>query len=468
MATSGLRPLSSLPGLGKSWLLFNATSSSKMMEAGVRHDRLMSMYLGQAQTVVATHPDTARAVLTRPQDFIKMSNPDPNRKKLQDPVYCKAGTTTTAHLVGVNGKEWTELRKVMNPAFAREALDRLVPLFEEQSDKVIARWAGRDSMDVKADMQHFALDVLGSAVFGCEFNALDGDFDETYAAYKRVLGSSHEPLYLLFPKLESLPLKRNKELKKAVDHMVAFFESVITGRRAERAAGIVRERRDILDMILPDEEGNGGIPEEALIPNMWIFLLAGHDTTAISLSWILLELARHPEVQQKARAEAAAILAAKPAGEGVTSEDLEKLPYISAVINESLRLHPPVFNVPTRMAVADTELDGYAVPKKTIVSLHIGAINRHPSVWDRPDEFDPSRFLGEKQPRVFHHLPFSAGPRRCIGDRFSLVEQKTLLLKLLPRMELVADAAEPVALGTDSLPLVFKQPKEVVLQLRHL
>jgi len=151
----------------------------------------------------------------------------------------------------------------------------------------------------------------------------------------------------------------------------------------------------------------------------------------------------------------------------VDPEHLEQIPYISAVINESLRLNPPVYNAPTRQVEKDTELDGYLIPKNTIVSIHIGAINRNPLVWPNPTEFDPGRFLGNQRARGINYLPFSAGPRRCIGDRFSLMEQKTLLLQVLTRYRILPHHNEG-AISNSSMPLLFRIPETAFVNLELL
>merc|ERR1712187_405246 len=114
------------------------------------------------------------------------------------------------------------------------------------------------------------------------------------------------------------------------------------------------------------------------------------------------------------------------------------------------------------------------IPKDPGISIHIGAVNRHPDAYDRPDEFDPDRFLtkeNKKRPRVFNNLPFSAGPRRCLGDKFSLMEQKTLLLKLLSKVEILPagdGTQDDVPYGSDSIALMFTQPKDMHVRVRPL
>jgi len=153
------------------------------------------------------------------------------------------------------------------------------------------------------------------------------------------------------------------------------------------------------------------------------------------------------------------------AGE-VLPEHLEQIPYISAVINESLRLNPPVYNAPTRQVDKDTELDGFLIPKNTLISIHIGAINRNAAAWPNPHEFDPERFIGQRA-RAVNYLPFSAGPRRCIGDRFSLMEQKTMLLQLLTRYRILPHHNVD-AISNSSMPLVFRIPETAFVNVERL
>jgi cytochrome P450 len=287
--------------------------------------------------------------------------------------------------------------------------------------------------------------------------------------------------------MEKLPLRRNQRLQASVQHMRTVLQTAVD-QRLERWREDVRvgrrpsfeQPRDLLDMILPpplgpaDADGPTGhtLEPPQLLPNLWLFFLAGHDTTAISLAWTLHLLSKYPEAQAKAREEAVRVLGR---GGTPTAEQLEQLPYISNVVNESLRLYPPVHNIPTRYAAEDTTLDGHSIPKGTLISIGIGAINRHPALWDEPHRFRPERF--DERPKGFSFLPFSAGPRRCLGDRFSLMEQKTLLSMLLTRFELSPAKAIPhdaderlgaAGFSGESIPLTFTQPADVRLRLRTL
>ncbi|CAL1142347.1 unnamed protein product [Cladocopium goreaui] len=401
-----------------------------------------------------------------------------------------------ASIVMTNGAQWQALRSLVSEkTLAQDRLHSLNqgkpvdPTFEKQAVQLVRTclglvkgtltslldtWRGCEQIDAKRDMSRYALDVLGSAMLGQGFGAIDGKFDDTYRHYQVVMAEMLNPLYLTFPVLERLPFPRNLRFRKAVDHMYKVLEGAVDARiqqrREQMEAGTFRdEPQDMLDMMLGSGlDPKGVLPDGCMVPALWIFFLAGHDTTAVSLAWTMHFLAKHPEVQEKARREAFDVLEGKTDPD---ADDLERVPYINAVISESLRLRPPVYNLISREAAVDTELDGYAIPKGTGISLHIGAINRHPEVWENPLDFNPDRFLQDKQPRVFNYLPFSAGPRRCLGDKFSLLEQRTLLLKLLTQFQVLPDGDMVMQEDTYSksaISLMLLQPEEIKVRVQQL
>ena len=476
-ATAGLRSLESVSGVGKLFIFREGKRLAKaLLQQGDENPRMFKMFMGPKPSLAITHPDLARQVLTRHQDFRKADNDAIASKSIQAPLnYTKDGQN--ASIVMTNGAEWQALRKPVDPTFEKQALRRLVPKFVEATDKLLDTWKGSNTIDAKRDVSRFAVDVLGAATFGQGFGAIEGGFDDTYRHYNVVMQEMLNPVYLTFPVLERLPTPRNIRYKKAVDHMFKVLEGAVESRiekrREEMAAGTFKdEPQDMLDMMLGSGlDPQGVLPKGCMVPVLWIFFLAGHDTTAVSLAWTMHFLARHPEVQAKARQEAFEVLNGK---KDPDADDLEKVPYINAVISECLRLRPPVYNLISREAAVDTELDGVAVPKGTGISLHIGAINRHPEVWENPSEFDPERFLQDKQPRIFNYLPFSAGPRRCLGDKFSLLEQRTLLLKLLTQFEVLPDgdtarmAQQEATYTKSAISLMLLQPEEIKVRIRSL
>lgn len=305
-----------------------------------------------------------------------------------------------------------------------------------------------------------------------------------YTAYQTIMGSLFDPLYMVFPWLHRLPTQRNKRLRESVDTVYNLLSGAVQARIKKRQQELQRETesdpeaRDILDLLLPLE---GGCPMSGpsdpnklemreIIPNLWIFFIAGHDTTAISLAWLLDTLAQHPPVQDRLREEVHRVFGDDPTAVP-TRDQLEGLEYMDAVVKEGLRMHPPVHNLMTRAAAEDTDLGGYQVKKGTMVAISISSINRHPEVWDRPDEFDPDRFL-ESKPKRWNWIPFSVGPRRCLGDRFSMLEQKTLLTKLLSHYRVLPQdgdggrGSDRLALAKTGMPMLFKQPSTFAVRFQ--
>lgn len=215
----------------------------------------------------------------------------------------------------------------------------------------------------------------------------------------------------------------------------------------------------ILDAIVEASKENEGFPKRTILPNLWTFFIAGHDTTATSLAWLIHELAKSPQIQEKIREEAELVLGKMEKAPSLA--DLESLPYLDAVLKENLRMHPPIHNLFTRGAAEDTSLGGYAVPAGTPVSIAISAVNRHPVSWESPNDFRPERFIEDENRKfkLFSWMPFSVGPRRCIGEKFSLIEQKCLIAKVLLEYEIVQSKdSEEVQLSRSTLSFMLKEP----------
>ena len=199
------------------------------------------------------------------------------------------------------------------------------------------------------------------------------------------------------------------------------------------AAGHARQRtdfEDFLDLLLNfrDDQGQPMSPTLARDEMASIFL-AGHETTAINLSWASWLLERHPAVEERLVAEARRVLGSR----SPTIEDYPQLVYTRAVIEETLRLYPPV-HVFSRQAVADDEIAGTKIPRGSFITISSWVLHRHTLFWDNPNEFDPERFVPPRADKVerFAYIPFGAGPRICLGKNLGLMEA-VLLLAMITR-----------------------------------
>jgi len=196
-----------------------------------------------------------------------------------------------------------------------------------------------------------------------------------------------------------------------------------------------QQQDDLLAMLLVarDEETGAGMTDRQLRDEVMTFLLAGHETTAVALTWTWYLLACHPAVAERLRAEIAAAIGSRTP----TLEDLPQLRYARMVVEEAMRLYPPVWGF-MRQAVGADEVGGFTIPKRSVVTISPYVTHRHPAVWEDPERFDPDRFTPERvrsRPR-FAYLPFSGGPRLCIGNEFALMEAQLVVAMTVQRYRL--------------------------------
>ena len=187
-------------------------------------------------------------------------------------------------------------------------------------------------------------------------------------------------------------------------------------------------------MAAADPETGKCLSDNEIRDQLIIFMVAGHDTTATTLAYALWQLGRRPELQARAVDEVAAI------GEReLTGDDVAALPYVAAIVHEALRLCPPSPAL-GRTATSDVAVDGYRVPAGSLLIYGTAAVQRDPALWDRPDEFDPDRFMGAaaKTHDRWQYAPFGAGPRTCIGDHFAMLEATLALATVLRRIEITS------------------------------
>ncbi|KAB1259674.1 Leukotriene-B4 omega-hydroxylase 3, partial [Camelus dromedarius] len=194
---------------------------------------------------------------------------------------------------------------------------------------------------------------------------------------------------------------------------------------------------------LQDEDGTG-LSDEDIRAEADTFMFAGHDTTASGLSWVLYNLAKHPEYQERCRQEVQELLKDREPKE-IEWDDLTQLPFLTMCIKESLRLHPPAPTISRRCTQDIVLPDGRVIPKGVICLISIFGIHHNPSVWPDPEVYDPFRFDPEhikgRSPLAF--IPFSAGPRNCIGQSFAMTEMKVVLALTLLRFRVLPDKEEP-------------------------
>jgi len=286
---------------------------------------------------------------------------------------------------------------------------------------------------VGEDLKKLTLDVLATCIFGLDFDTLNGSLSEPLEAYHYSVHSAFNPFRFMVPWINKLPIKWNTEMYRNLSIFDKYIWEIMDGTKKR-----MQEKKEN-----PEQPGSksfslielmyeNGTPEPVIRDNMSLFFLAGHETTSSNLSWIVSILASNPEVQEKARKE----VFEKIPNE-FTYDSLKELNYIEGLIKETLRLYPAVVMISGRKAAEDITIGHVRIPKGTIVQGDLVTMSYDPKIWGDPKVVRPERWYSDvltKEQRSAW-MPFSTGPRVCIGMNFSLVEQKIFLVGLLKRFK---------------------------------
>ncbi|HKL65835.1 MAG TPA: cytochrome P450 [Roseovarius sp.] len=325
------------------------------------------------------------------------------------------------------GAHWRWQRRTAAPVFSHRNVMNLAPVMSAAARRSADRIAGVGprAVDVAADMVRTTFDVIADVTFSG-----DGTFDAD-AVHRGIDGYIAEAGRISLFDILGLPdwVPRPGRLMAggAVTEMKRVADAAVEARRARGPDGVP----DLLDLLLegedPETKRRMSTPE--LRDNVLTFIVAGHETTALTLGWSLYLCAFDQQVQDRARAEARAVLQ----GRAATGEDVAHLPFIRQIIDEALRLYPPAGMV-SRTAMAADTLCGREVRPGDTVIIPIYALHRHHMLWDAPDTFRPGRFAERKAVPRYAYLPFGDGPRICIGASFALQEAVIVLATLLARL----------------------------------
>jgi cytochrome P450 len=388
-----------------------------------------SVQLGPRRIIVISDPALAADVL------------GDRWRKFRRPSEVLGGTVLTP-LVGLSvlttdGDSWLAKRRLLQPVFHRQRIAAMAAHMEAAGAAMLRRWQSRADaapIDVVAEMKKVTLDIINRTMFSndvlSEADRLGPYVDEGLHLIERAIITS--PLPPGIPTPDRLRLRR---VRRVIDE---YLYGLI---RARRAAG--PGAGDLLDLLLEarDEETGAGMDDEQVRNEVATIYGAGHETTALALTWTWLALERNPHVRARLHAELDAVLR----GRTPTAEDLPQLPYTLQILEESMRLLPPVpFTV--REASEDVALGEFAIPAGAKIGIAIGNMQRHPRYWDAPDDFRPERFAPDARKAIhrYAYLPFLNGPHMCIGSHFALMEGQLLLAMIAQRYEMRVENPDAV------------------------
>ncbi|MET7468261.1 cytochrome P450 [Micromonospora sp. NPDC005686] len=340
-------------------------------------------------------------------------------------------------LLTSEGELWKEQRKVIQPAFQSRRIAEQAGAVAAEGARLVDRLRSRigaGPVQLVDELTGLTLGVLGRTLLDADLHEFDGIGND----FARVQDQAMFELETLSMVPMWIPLPHQMRFRKARQRLEVVVERLVAERRRRRT-----DADDVLSRLIvsADREADPRTGRMRLRDELVTLLLAGHETTASTLSWSLHLLDRHPQVWQRVHDEAVEVFG----GRAPEYDDLRRLTYTSAVISEAMRLFPPVWLLP-RIAIEDDVVGGYRVPAGADVLVSPYTLHRHPAFWPEPDRFDPERFLGDAgtdRPR-FAYIPFGAGPRFCVGNHLGLLEAVLVLALLCRDLRLTGLPGRPV------------------------
>ena len=336
-------------------------------------------------------------------------------------------------LVTSEGAHWLRQRRLSQPAFHRERITSYAHTITDYAQQMLADWKDGETRDVHQDMMNLTVKIVARVLFGVE---LAEDCEKISSSLNVLMRQTAGGRMMLPASLRYLLLPVYLPLLRSVRQLDEIVYAIIAQRRRKGDAG------DLLSMLLAvrDEDGSS-MTDQQLRDEAMTFLLAGHETTALAMSWTWYLLSQHPEAEQRLHQELRQVLK----GRAPTAADLPQLSYTEAVIRESMRLYPPVWGM-GRSPIKPCEIGGYRVSPGCSVVMSQWIMHRDSRYFRDPVHFDPARWAAEelkKLPR-FAYFPFGGGPRVCIGAGFAMMEATLLLASIAQNFRLRLAPAHPV------------------------
>jgi len=341
-------------------------------------------------------------------------------------------------------EEWLRQHRLCAPAFSTKNLEYVTKVAYDCTMKMLNSWGnGQKTLRIDEPMSNITLDIISQAGFGFDESMLLKSSKATHTAFKDLIRILLDPMFIAYRFLvpnfiQSLMLwspfgsNKAKEMTNAYDEFSTYLDEIIEIGRSKTISDDVSTgngNADLMSLLLTSsDDGGNALTKLQVKSNSFIFLLAGFDTTSCQLMWTMFELARHPDIQTRLYQEVKDLDHST-----MRLEDYERLEYTYWVINESMRLHPPVQSV-LKYNLHDVVLDGYKIKAGCSIVIDILNIHRSPDNFKDPLEFKPDRWANgalQTAQAAGSFLPFSQGSRKCIGFRFSLTESLVILSTII-------------------------------------
>jgi cytochrome P450 len=374
------------------------------------------------RSIFINHPDTIEEVLiTNARKYTKGRVLRANRHVFGE------GLLTS------EGEFWLRQRRLAQPAFHRARIASYAATMVGYTQRMLENWRGGEERDAHQEMMRLTLQIVGKTLFDADVERDAQGVGKSLELLLEIGANFRRTIFVP----HWLPTPTNLRVKREVAQIEKILYRIIAERRASG-----RDAGDLLSMLLhaQDEDGSRMTDRQLRDETITLFL-AGHETTASTLSWTWWLLAQNPAVEAKLHAELDKVLGAR----APSLDDLTSLPYCGNVITESLRLYPPAWGM-ARLASEDHEIAGYTVKKGMGVAMAQWVVHRDPRWYDKPEEFLPERWEGDLLKRLprFAYFPFGGGPRQCIGNSFALMEATLILAVMAQKFRLRLVVIHPV------------------------
>ncbi|KAM9353519.1 cytochrome P450 4B1-like [Symphorus nematophorus] len=421
----------------------DGTDLEKLLEWAPHYPYAFPLWFGPCVCFLNIHhPDYVKTILatTEPKD---------------DLAYAFIKSWIGDGLLVSQGQKWFRHRRLLTPGFHYDVLKPYIKLMSDSINTMLDKWESyantNESFELFGPVSLMTLDTILKCAFSHNSNCQTESGTNAYIKAVYELSDLINLRFRTFPYHSDLifylsphGFRHRKACKVAHSHTEEVIRKRKEALKKEKELDHIQAKRnlDFLDiLLLARDEKQQGLSDEDILAEVDTFMFEGHDTTASGLSFILYSLACHPEHQKICREEIMQTLDGKDTMEW---EDLSKIPYTTMCIKESLRLYPPVPGISRRITKPMTFFDGRTVPAGTLVGTSVFGIHRNATVWENPDVFDPLRFLPDnassRSPHAF--VPFSAGPRNCIGQNFAMNELKVATALTLKKYQLIEDPAQ--------------------------
>lgn len=380
------------------------------------------MRIGNFRSFFINHPDLIEEVLVKNTRFYHKG------RILQANKFLFGEGLLTSE-----GDFWLRQRRLSQPAFHRARINAFALTMAEYAEQGIATWHGGETRDIHEEMMQLALRIVGKTLFDADVTQDAKEVGETLDILLRIAANFGRTI--LVPLW--VPTPRNIRAKLGIRRLEKVIYRIIAQRRAGPS-----DTGDLLSILLQAQDEAGTRMNDRQLRDETITLfLAGHETTANTLSWTWWLLAQHPAIERKLHEELEGVLG----GRLPALEDLPKLTYLNLVLTESLRLYPTAWGM-ARLAIEEHEIAGYPVHVGNGVAFAQWVVHRDARWFDAPTEFRPERWesgLAKQLPR-FAYFPFGGGPRQCIGSAFALMEASIVLATIGQKFRFTLEPGHPV------------------------